>query len=247
MKKYNVIHFNSLNSTNTYSLEHFSELNDGDIVVAEVQTNGRGRFDRVWQGTSSENLYMTFVIKPETVDNYPFMNLTQYLSVAVNRVLRKNYQINSYIKWPNDILFDGKKLSGILAETKIENNLLSGVVLGIGINLNTSPSKIIPNAISLKEISGKTIDKDKFIADVLSEFFNNYDEFVKNGFSYIYDEYSKMCHFNDELKVGNSYKEGEFSVYKFGKLNEDGTLTVSEIGKEDNKDIKIVSGDILLC
>ena len=245
MEKYNVIHFNSLNSTNTYSLEHFSELKNGDVVVTDVQTSGRGRFDRVWQGASSENLYMTFVIKPEIVDNYPFMNLTQYLSVVINRILNGKYAIMSNIKWPNDILFDGKKISGILAETKIENNLLSGVVLGVGINLNTSPSKIIPNAISLKEISGKTIDKDEFMTDVLSEFFNNYDEFVKNGFSYIYDEYLRMCHFNEEIKVGNSYKEGEFSVYKFGRLNEDGTLTVSEIGKEDNKDIKIVSGDIL--
>lgn len=245
MEKYNVIHFNSLNSTNTYSLEHFSELKDRDVVVTDVQTSGRGRFDRVWQGTSSENLYMTFVIKPETVDNYPFMNLTQYLSVVINRILNKKYAIMSNIKWPNDILFNGKKISGILAETKIENNMLKGVVLGVGINLNTSPAEIIPNAISLKEISGKTIDKDEFMTDVLSEFYNNYDEFVENGFNYIYDEYSKMCCFNEELKIGNSYREGEFSVYKFRKLNKDGTLTVSEIGKEDNKDIKIVSGDIL--
>lgn len=129
-------YYNELNSTNSYALEHFEELNMGDIIVAEIQTHGRGRFDRVWEGSSPENIYMTFVIKPVTVKDFPFINLTQYLSVIINKIFNKDYNIKSNIKWPNDILFNGKKLLGILAESKMIDNQLKGVVLGVGINVN---------------------------------------------------------------------------------------------------------------
>ena len=245
MKTPCVKHFNRLKSTNTYVLDNFSELDMGDVVTTDIQTGGRGRFDRTWQGMASDNIYMSFVIKPENIDSFPCVNLTQYLSVVFNRILNKKYAIMSYIKWPNDILFEGKKLSGILAETKLNGNKLEGVVLGIGINVNNAPSEIVPNSISVSDILGRKVDKNELMTLVINEFFKDFEKFEQDGFKYIFEEYSQMCKFKEEIKIGNSYKEGEFENYKFERLNEDGTLTVSELGEKGCKEIKIVSGDIL--
>lgn len=234
-------HYKELNSTNSYVLDNFDDLKMGDVVVTDVQTSGRGRFDRVWEGSSSENIYMTFVIKPENIDGFPFVNLTQYLSVVLNRVLNRDYGVNSSIKWPNDLLFEGKKISGILAEVKTNGGKMSGVALGVGINVNCDMSKFqeLPNATSISSILGKKINKEDLLNLVVEEFFKDFDNFSKQGFSFILKEYKNMCKFNKTVKISGSANNGEFEFYS---LNDDGTLCVLD---ENNKKITIVNGDIL--
>lgn len=237
-----VKYYNELNSTNSYALEHFEELNTGDIIAAKVQTHGRGRFDRVWEGSSPDNLYISFVIKPENPQRFPFANLTQYLSVVTNRVLNRDYGIFSNIKWPNDILFNGKKISGILAEAKMCEGKISGVVLGIGINVNFDVSVLenLPNATSISTILGKKTDKSDLLDKVTKEFFKNFDAFSKNGFSEIFEEYTGMCKFpNKKIKISASFQDGE---YEFVRINEDGTISVKD---RDKGIINIISGDII--
>lgn len=235
-------HYNELNSTNSYALDHFEELNMGDIIVTDVQTNGRGRFDRVWEGMSPENLYMTFVIKPENVINFPFMNITQYLSIVINKVLNRDYDIKSNIKWPNDILFNGKKLAGILAEAKMTDSNLCGIVLGVGVNVNfdVSVNENLPKAVSISSILGKKIDKKEFMDCIIKEFFKNFDNFAKHGFLEIAEEYRNMCKFSEgKIKITGSFHDGEFD---FVSVNDDGTLSVLD---KDNKLVNVISGDIL--
>ena len=199
-----VKYYNELNSTNSYALEHFEELNMGDIIVAQTQTHGRGRFDRVWEGTSPDNLYISFVIKPDSIKDFPYANLTQYLSVVTNRVFNRDYGIRSNIKWPNDILFEGKKISGILAEAKMYEGRISGVVLGIGINVNFDVSVLenLPNAISISTILGKKTDKSLLLNRISEEFFKNFEAFNQNGFSEIFEEYTGMCKSpNKKIKI----------------------------------------------
>ena len=234
-------HYKELNSTNSYVLDNFDNLRMGDVVVTDVQTSGRGRFDRVWEGSSSENIYMTFVIKPENTDSFPFVNLTQYLSVILNRVLNRDFGVKSNIKWPNDLLFEGKKISGILAEVKTSLGKMQGVALGVGINVNFDMSKFkeLPNATSISSILGNSVNKEDLLNLVVEEFFKDFEEFSKQGFVFISDEYKKMCKFNDTVKISASSNNGEF---KFDALNDDGTLSVLD---ENNKKITIVNGDIL--
>lgn len=234
-------HYKELNSTNSYVLDNFDNLKTGDVVVTDVQTSGRGRFDRVWEGSSSENIYMTFVIKPENTDSFPFVNLTQYLSVILNRVLSRDFGVKSNIKWPNDLLFEGKKISGILAEVKTSLGKMQGVALGVGINVNCDMSKFkeLPNATSISSILGNSVNKEDLLNLVVKEFFKDFEEFSKQGFVFISDEYKKMCKFNDTVKISASSNNGEF---KFDALNDDGTLSVLD---ENNKKITIVNGDIL--
>lgn len=239
-------HFNELNSTNSFALEHFDEFEIGDVISADIQTHGRGRFNRVWEGDSSENIYASFVIKPKNTEKFPFINLTQYLSVVVCNVFKKKYGLSVNIKWPNDILYENKKLVGILAEARIKRGQLDGIVLGMGINVNYAPVDIVPNSVCLRGILNKKTDKKDLLNSILEEFFSTFDIFSNDGFKSIDADYKSLCQFGETVKIGNSYKEGEFQEYKFRKLNDDGTLTVlaiNENGKEE--EVKIVSGDIL--
>ena len=233
--------YKELKSTNSFVLENFDGLKTGDVVIADVQTAGRGRFDRVWQGSSSENIYMTFVIKPQNTTDFPFVNLTQYLSVVLNRILNRDYAVKSNIKWPNDILCDGKKLAGILAEGKATGGTFKGVALGVGINVNCDLSVFenLPQASSISAILGKNIDKEIFLKDLVNEFFRDFEEFSKRGFGLISNEYKKMCKFGKKIKISGSANNGE---YKFDTLNDDGTLSVIDV---KGKKITIVNGDIL--
>lgn len=233
--------YKELKSTNSFVLDNFDGLKTGDVVIADVQTAGRGRFDRVWQGSSSDNIYMTFVIKPSNTTDFPYVNLTQYLSVVLNRILNRDYDVKSNIKWPNDILCDGKKLAGILAEGKATGGNFKGVALGVGINVNCDLSVFenLPQASSISVILGKNIDKENFLKNLVNEFFRDFEEFSKRGFGLIANEYKNMCKFNKKLKISGSANNGE---YKFDALNDDGTLRVIDI---KGKKITIVNGDIL--
>ncbi|MBQ2645353.1 biotin--[bacterium] len=237
-KKY----FTKLNSTNSYVLEHFNELNMGDVIITNIQTKGRGRFDRVWESCSSDNIYMTFVFKSKNINDFPYMNLTQYLSVVLNKIFNEKYGIKSDIKWPNDILYNGMKFVGILSEAINENGKILGVALGVGINVNTEQDfyNNLPKATSMKIISGKSFDKEKLIDEISENFYEGLENFVIKGFEYIADDYKKMCKFHSKtVKLGGSFMDGE---YDFAGLNDDGTFSV--FNKQGEK-IKVVSGDIL--
>ena len=237
-KKY----FSELNSTNSYALEQFSELGMGDVIVADRQTQGRGRFDRVWKSDSADNIYMTFVVKPDNKDNFPYMNLTQYLSVVINKIFNEKYGIKSDIKWPNDILYNGKKFVGILSEAKTENGKIDGVALGVGINVNTDINYYdeLPNATSLSIIAGRNFEKKELADEIADEFYKGLDEYSEKGFSTISEDYKRMCKFHSQtVKLGGSFMDGE---YEFAGLNDDGTFSVLD---EKGEKIKVVSGDIL--
>ena len=183
MQNKKLLHFDCINSTNTYSIEHFDDLEDKTVVSADKQTAGRGRFDRKWISESEENIYVSFVLKPENKNH--LTNLTQYLCVVCAKIL-ENYNVQPEIKWPNDVLVNGKKICGILCETKLKQNKIQGVVLGIGINLNM-PEELIKTidrpATSLNLETKQKIDKQKFFNTLVEMFFENYEDAAEKGFS----------------------------------------------------------------
>ncbi len=99
-KAYNLIYFPEITSTNTHALKNISEYSDRDVLMAEVQTEGRGRFDRKWISDKPGNIYISFVLKPENISY--LNNIPQYLSVKLCEVLEA-YGVNPVIKWPNDV------------------------------------------------------------------------------------------------------------------------------------------------
>lgn len=239
----NVIKFETIDSTNTWALEHFEELEDKSVVISDAQTNGKGRFERKWVSGNFGNIYLSLVLKPENKDYV--VNLTQYLSVVTAKLLER-YGVTPEIKWPNDVLVNGLKICGILCEAYRKKNVLYGVVLGVGINLNM-PEEIIKNidrpATSLNLLLDKQIQRDEFLKMLLEEFFLNYEKAVTQGFSFIKKDYLKYVGFLSK-KVKLQQRDGApIEEYVAKTLNDEGNLVVQTL---DNQEKTVYSGDLIL-
>lgn len=239
-----VIKLEETKSTNTYSKENLTLLEDKTVVHALRQTNGRGRLNRTWVDLGENNLFFSIVLKPSTGFKAVYSNLTQYTSVILCKIF-ENYGLNPKVKWPNDVMIDGqRKICGILCETVIENSELKGIILGIGINLNASKEDVdnIPDRIvtALNLETGASVNPDAFLNEFLTEFFKTYDEFLSKGFDFIMNDYLKRnCFLEKDLSVQvlNEVKSG----YAKG-INDNGELILQT---EDNKDLILNIGDIL--
>ena len=239
----NIIQFDTIDSTNTYGLEHFENLEDKTVITALVQTKGRGRFNRIWISENRENIYLSIILKPQKIDH--IQNLTQYMSVCCAKVI-ETYNVNAQIKYPNDVLIDNKKICGILCESFLKNNIIQGVVLGCGVNLNLSQSildKIDRPATSLNLAAGKSIDREEFFNKLVNEFFNNYDEVIQNGFAYFKEDYILRNNFLGKnvyvQQRDNDIKENFLAQ----KMDDNGNLVVI---CNDGTEKTIFSGDIIL-
>ncbi|TET56341.1 MAG: biotin--[acetyl-CoA-carboxylase] ligase [Dehalococcoidia bacterium] len=140
---------------------------EGTIVIAEAQTHGRGRLGREWLSPKG-GIYFTLILRPKISPvNAPRINLMASLAVAAT--IRKLFGLDAGLKWPNDVLIEGKKVCGILAEMDAETDVLNFVNLGIGINANTSIPRFEKTATSLKHAVGKDISRKEFLGALLVE------------------------------------------------------------------------------
>ena len=242
MSKYTIVALEEVHSTNSYALEYLSSFDDRTVIYTPHQHCGRGRYNRKWICDDTENLYMSIVLKPEK-KSFPFPNLTQYLSVILCKVLEEKFGINPSIKWPNDILVDGAKISGILAETGMSNNKIDGVVLGLGLNVNLKQEtidKIDQKATSIFVLKNRNYDIENVAKMICEKFFSEYEKFIDSGFGYIKDEYIKRCNF---LGQKISIREAEeIRNYYAKSIDDDGLLVVLD---EQNNECRIITGDVL--
>ena len=140
---------------------------EGTIVIAEVQVRGRGRLSREWLSPKG-GIYFTLILRPKINPAYaPRINLMA--SVAVATTIRKLYKIKAELKWPNDVLIEGRKVCGILAEMDAETDVVNFINLGIGINANTSVTQFEKTASSLKDAVGREISRKEFLIALLIE------------------------------------------------------------------------------
>lgn len=239
MKK---IYLSEVDSTNLYAKSNIENLADKSIVHAVNQTAGRGRLERTWVNLGEGNLFLTFVLKPSNSFNEVYSNLTQYLSVVLCKILEE-YGLKPQIKWPNDVLINGKKIAGILSETVMQGSLFKGLVLGIGVNLNTSEkdlaSVIDKEATSLNLEISKPVDVNLFLDKLAEEFFADYDNFLQKGFELIKNDYiSRTCFLDTEICV-QVFNDKKCGIAK--AINDKGELVMSN----NQKEFVLTIGDIL--
>jgi BirA family transcriptional regulator, biotin operon repressor / biotin---[acetyl-CoA-carboxylase] ligase len=172
----------TVDSTNTYALSIIKGINkipqspdyDGVVVISEIQTSGRGRFDKKWFSPAG-GIWMTIILQPE-LKMQDLSKITLLTASSIAETLIKNYKISLNIKWPNDIYFDGKKLCGILSESeKVDDKTY--LIIGIGINANNDycdDKNENLNAVSLKEITGKQMSRNFLIAKILNKLETEY-------------------------------------------------------------------------
>jgi len=141
---------------------------DFTVVVAGRQTRGRGRLKRQWLSDDG-GLYFTMVLRPD-IPVLLSSRVNFLASLTLARVLRELFQIDAAVKWPNDILVAGRKISGMLSELEAETDRVLFINIGMGINVNNDPSVVEPGASSLKKITGREISKKMLLARFLAEF-----------------------------------------------------------------------------
>jgi len=142
-------------------------VGEGTIVIAEAQTRGRGRLSREWLSPGG-GIYFTFVLRPVISPAYaPRINLMA--SIAVAATIRKLFGLKAELKWPNDVLIEGRKVCGILAEMDAEMDVVNFVNVGIGINANTSIPQFEKMVTSLKGALGREISRKEFLSALLME------------------------------------------------------------------------------
>jgi BirA family biotin operon repressor/biotin-[acetyl-CoA-carboxylase] ligase len=177
----NIIHFNSIESTNSIAkkLGDSSEVS-GSIVIAEEQTNGRGRLGRSWISPKHKGIWMSILLKPD-LNPIDAVNLTQTAAAAIVKATEE-LGIKTLVKWPNDIVINNKKVSGILTEMNAELTRINYVVVGLGINVNIDewefPEDIKDTATSLKTYTNSSINRQELTAKILNSFEELYTKFI---------------------------------------------------------------------
>lgn len=178
-----IIHFNEIDSTNVFARKNLQKFNDFDIISADNQNLGHGQFERKWFSSPKNggNIYISIILKPKNIEH--LNELTQYSAFKAAQTLEQ-YGVSPAFKYPNDILINGKKICGILAESVFLGNDFKGVIVGIGINLNLATNEVknidIP-ATSLYIETGVQTDKNEFLNKLLDNFKNDWEEFLLNG------------------------------------------------------------------
>ena len=169
----NFIYCDEIESTNTELLAGKQQYKKtGTVLLAEKQLAGKGRKDRTWQSARGLNLTFSILLMKDVLSGINVNHLNLAASLAVASAIENLYQLKTELKWPNDVLIDKKKVSGILTETSIKGTKIERVVIGIGINLNQLVFQGEFNfpPTSLKLELNANIDRENLLAEVLNIF-----------------------------------------------------------------------------
>lgn len=199
-------------------------LKEGTLIICEEQEAGRGRLERKWISPRG-GLWFSVILKPSmTPVEAPGLGFLTSLSVV--KTLRRRYGLEASLKWPNDVLINGKKVCGVLVEVEAEMDILHFAVVGVGLDANISikdfPEEVQDIATTLKEELGREVDRAKLLADILSEMERNYNSFTLYGLESIFQEYIDLCStIQKEVRVvqhGREIKGKAVEIDKEGAL-----------------------------
>jgi len=180
-------YFTELHSTNIRARELAeSGAAQGEIVIAESQTQGRGRLGRRWESPPLSNLYLSIVLRPGLPPKHaPQITLTA--AVALVETVASFLPRSPVIKWPNDILVDGKKLAGILTEAACDTERVQYVILGIGLNVNyraeAMPETLRRRATSMADAAGEKLSRETVLVRLIHDLDRCYGELEESGFA----------------------------------------------------------------
>jgi len=194
-----VYHFYSVDSTNEFALRllaHGRNVPDGTLILTESQTAGRGRLGRTWYSEPESGLYLSLVLRPETSPSLAPL-LTLACAVALYKAVERQTGLKPDIKWPNDLLVEGKKVAGILAEIQADLDRIHVLVVGVGLNVNhtTLPEELADRATSLRRISGHSHSRVEILLDFLEQFEGLIDRFHVGGPEVIVSEWTRHSSF----------------------------------------------------
>ncbi|MFC0476168.1 biotin--[acetyl-CoA-carboxylase] ligase [Robertmurraya beringensis] len=158
---------------------------EGTVVIAEEQTGGRGRMDRAWHSPKSTGIWMSLILRPKIpIQRAP--QLTLLTAVAIVQAIEETTTLTPQIKWPNDILVEQQKVTGILTELQADADRIISVIIGMGLNINQTEDDFPPElrqiATSLRAKEGKELDRAEIIKVIFQKFETLYMLFLEKGF-----------------------------------------------------------------
>jgi BirA family biotin operon repressor/biotin-[acetyl-CoA-carboxylase] ligase len=238
-----ILYFETIDSTNKKA----SDLADGGapegtLVLSEAQTGGRGRKGRTWYSPPEGGIYISLILRP-LVSPAEAPKFTLLTAVATAETVISLTRLNIHIKWPNDILINGKKLAGILTEMSTEMDAVNYIVVGLGLNVNTSafPAEIRDIATSLLIETGESFPRVILIQEYLKRYEAYYGIYKKTGFDPVINRWKDLSNIigkKVEVEViGNRF------IGKALDIDGDGALIL----KDNQGGIhRIISGDVAL-
>lgn len=184
--------FDSIDSTNSFAKRIAKDgAPHGTLIVSEEQTAGRGRLGRTWESQRGIGLYFSLILRPD-LPPADAPQLTTVAAVAVARVLRDRYNVDARLKWPNDVLIEGRKICGILVEMSCELDRVHYIVLGVGVNVHPfvrdPGDDVFSRAVVLDEAAGVKVKRAELLAFVLESIEKYYRAWLRSGFEPILSE-----------------------------------------------------------
>lgn len=220
-----IIKLDAIDSTNTFLKElcQHKSVEDFTVVIAKNQTKGRGQMNAVWKSEAGKNLMFSVLVKFDSLQVENQFYISKAVSLAVYEVLSSVLSPQIYIKWPNDILAENKKIAGILIENSVKKTKVYQSIVGIGLNVNQDSFENLPFATSMKMISNTTFNLDELLDKLLQSIqknihllnSNSFDEIAKKYISNLY-KINKPTMFKNHL--GNLFMGKIVGVSNAGKL-----------------------------
>lgn len=232
-------------STNDLAKHYFEQgAREGLTLIADRQTQGKGRFGRVWFSDPGVGIYLSVLLKP-SLHSQPFSGLTLLAGVATVRAINRFTTVKASLKWPNDILINGKKVCGILCETCGVGAEPTGAIIGIGINVNHDrqqfPDELRDTATSLKIETGAPVDRSDLIQSLLQHLDEGYLLYKKEGIAPLIGQWSEHTEIFGKSVVLN--QGGRFTQGIALRLAPSGNLVIRT---EDGQEVSYASGEVTL-
>ncbi|MGL1935143.1 MAG: biotin--[acetyl-CoA-carboxylase] ligase [Fibrobacterales bacterium] len=220
---YTIFPFDILESTNRHIKENPTIYPDWAVIWTREQTSGRGRFDRTWQSSPGDDLTFSLYIPLKGIEKLQWANLTQIMALSLHEALLE-LDIRTSIKWPNDLLIEGKKLCGILCELTQQRGSPMAI-LGVGLNVNSAPSlmqAVDRPATSLNTQTSKIYDLSIVLSYILERFYENVKTLQGHNFEQLRKKIAQNLTFTGEhIIIVDGDKRHSGSIID---LNHDGTL-----------------------
>ncbi len=233
-------YFESIASTMDVAFQlGVEEAAEGTVVCAESQTKGRGRLRRDWASPKYKGIYMSIILRPQLVPA-DAAKLTLLSAVAVCEAIRKLCPIDAKIKWPNDVLVNNKKIAGILTELSAEMDCVRFVVIGIGVNVNTSASQLPASATSIKNETGKKCSRVLIVQEILRSLEKWYQDLSVQGFEPVVKRWKKFSStLGQRIRIVDPVGDFEGEAID---LDENGGLIIRS---DSGLTVKRMTGDVI--
>jgi len=237
--------YNEVSSTNTVA--KFLSLNNaenGTVIISEKQTKAKGRSGKAWESPLG-GVWLSIILRPK-VDHSKLPLITLATGVAVAKTLEKVGVENPEIKWPNDIMINGKKVCGILTEAVAKFNTIENVIVGVGIDANLDvdqfPEDLQEGTTTLKEVLGREGNENLLIKIFLEEFEKISELFNKEGYEDILKEWRKRSYTIGKIVEVREPFNTYYDAYVLG-IGKEGALVVEKI---DGTLEKVISGECII-